>query len=194
MNEEPLTTEETSDEYLELLEAVPEEVRRFIWSDAFALIIQTISKAYTLTDQQSVTLKEITLEMLTDTTTPVAIRAKLSEVGILGDFQDTILQTIDEEIISRALAQIKKYNEEESLLGETPSSETNFLVETKKNERENAPSPVEALAMIKDRLSKPNTITPTKRDYSNEIVAEPTISEAPTGIKSVDPYRELPSE
>ena len=44
--------------------------------------------------------------------------------------------------------------------------------------------------MIKDRLAKPNTITPTKRDYSPEKQQELP----PQTIRSIDPYRELPTK
>lgn len=70
------------------------------------------------------------------------------------------------------------------IVKDTPKKE---VIETVKS-KEGAPSPLEALASIKDRLSQNTVIAPTKRDYSLE---------KPQGTPStpiIDPYRELPEK
>jgi phage FluMu gp28-like protein len=190
MDEEIITTEENKkDEYLEALESIPPEVRRFMWSDAFTLILKAIGEAYKLNDSQKETLRQVVMGILTDTTTPIATRAKLSDVGISGELQENILNEINEEIISRVLVQIQEYKDYDELTKEVSEGDK---VPTPEGP---TVSPVQALDNIKQALSQPTSIAPTKRDYSLEKL-DTTIKQAPSEPrpKTMDIYRELPEQ
>jgi hypothetical protein len=191
MNEEIITNEEeVSDDYLEVLESVPAEVRRFMWSEAFTLIIKTIAKAYKLTDGQKEVLRRVTTQILTNTDTPVLTRTQFADIGITGENQENILKSIEEEIVSRALVQIVKYDDEieltEEALYETGGAD--HIASTASLE---APSPAQTISIIAERLSKPASITPTKRDLSTPP-PKSDLGVNDLGIKAIDPYRELP--
>lgn len=161
------------------LEDLPEEVSEFMFQGDLDAVIEEVSSLLESPDEKKRIANDLTFFLLGTTTK---------------DELDTLINTLttspEKKLQVQSIIQEKIINELEYRL----STEEEVIQNTSIEKSVSAPSPVEALAMIKDRLSKPNTITPTKRDYSNELVAEPTISEAPTGIKSVDPYRELPSE
>ncbi|MEK7227955.1 MAG: hypothetical protein AAB681_01200, partial [Patescibacteria group bacterium] len=55
-----------------------------------------------------------------------------------------------------------------------------------------APSPIQALASIKERLSQTSSIAPTKRDYSVERIETPPSSPQSTPKPIFDIYREPP--
>ena len=176
-------TDEVTDEYSDALEAVPAEVRRFMWSDAFKTIITTIGKAAKLDGRQTEIVKEIAIETLMETITPIARRAKLSSVGIDQELQDTILEAINDEIVSRALNQV----EIETDLSVVESIENKIELQ----ENTDAPSPTEALLSIQERLSKPTAIAPIKRDYSLE---KPAANSTPAQKPTFDIYREVPEK
>ena len=172
------------DDYAIALNSVPPEVRAFMWSDVFAIILKVIGDTYKLNDKQREVLKSVAMETLIGTLTPVSRRVRLSDVGIVGETQDGILEAINEEIISRALVQIEEYKE---LKG---SEDTSFIP----SEKIEAPSPVQALASIKERLSQPSNIASTKRDYSLEKPEVPDVSIQKIEKPTIDPYRELPEK
>ncbi len=171
------------DEYSEALSAVPEEVRRFMWSDAFKIIIKAIAKTYNLSEEQSKVVEQIAVETLLEIITPIARQARLSSANITGDLQDAVLQAINEEIVSRALTQIEIQNDldtEEATAEETTSQAVI-----------SAPSPLEALASIQEKLAKPAAIAPIKRDYSLE---KPAANSTPAQKPTFDIYREVPEK
>jgi hypothetical protein len=192
MDEEITTTIDTQrddfvDEYIEALDTIPEEVRQFLWSEAFTLILKAIGETYRLTEEQQKAVRRVVMGIVTDTSTPISRQIELSDAGITGDLQNKVLQAINDEILSRMAAQMEF---EDGLLDQ---ENTNTSTEIAKTQNVSAPSPLEALAMIKDRLAKPGSITPTKRDYSDTLTTTPNTPPA-TSIKSIDPYRELPEK
>jgi hypothetical protein len=186
MNEELNQTkdiEELSDEYSEALDMVPPEVRAFLWSDAFNIILNVISETYKLNNTQKDVVRNIAKETLIGVLTPVSRRTMLADVGIIGELQENILNAINDEIISRAIVQVENYNE----LHNNKDSELGTDIEVLR-----APTPTQALANIQERLSQPKIVTPSKRDYSVEKINTPT--QETLKAPSIDPYRELPSE
>lgn len=175
-----------SDEYAEALETVPPEVRAFMWSDAFNLLLKNISEAYKFSSNQYDVLRDVVMKTLVGTITPVSRRGALSEAGINNEVQDQVLQTINEEIVSRALTQIEeyKYLNEETVSGEISSDQND------------APSPIQALEAIKQRLSQNTVIASSTRDLSSEKVKEDIKSSSIQNITKpqIDPYRELPDK
>jgi hypothetical protein len=182
MDENEVTTEEK--ELQDALLLVPEEVQDFMWSDAFQFILDTAEKVILLSKEERASMQRAAYNLLLQMTNMEKVAAEMTSEGIDKEKVVKMLYVIENEILIGSKNIMSEAEEENAAITEAPEQSSALK----------APSPVEALAMIKDRLSKPNTITPTKRDYSNEIVAEPTTSEAPTNIKSIDPYRELPSE
>lgn len=184
MNEEEINTIEEEDEYLETLESVPEEVRKFLWSDAFTTIVKAISSAHRLTPDQEVVLRDVAIKTLIGDTTPIARRSELGDAGISGDLQESILDAINEELISRAIFQVEEYKNLN--IDENPTREQGI----------SAPSPAQALANIKERLTKPSTVAPITRDYS--VTRSPDSSlpkvDPSTRAPSMDIYREIPEK
>ena len=177
--------EEFSDEYAEALETVPPEVRAFMWSEAFNVLLNKIGEAYKLTANQNDVLRDVVMKTLVGTITPVSRQGILSGAGITNEIQDQVLQTVNEEIISRALTQIQEYND---LNQETETYDDSNAVEN------TAPSPIQALEAIKQRLSQNTTIASTKRDVSLENLEVKPSSIQDIAKPSIDPYRELPDK
>ncbi len=181
--------QEFIDDYAEALNTVPPEVRAFLWSDVFTIILNVIGDTFKLNDNQKDMVRKVAKETLIGILTPVSRRIMLADVGIVGELQDNILNSINEEIISRALVQVEDYTElygNKDVSTETSINSNNII---------SAPSPVQALASIQERLSQASTIAPVKRDYSVEKPGEIS-SGTVTAPKPLapDPYREMPEE
>jgi hypothetical protein len=172
-----------SNDYEEALANTPPEVRAFMWSQAFSFILKAIGDNFKLNDKQRDEVRRVAMETLVGTIAPVARQIRLSDVGVTGEIQDGVLEAINEEIVSRSLAQIEKVTED-----------IEYEKELKKQEeQDSAPSPSQALANIQERLSKPSTIAPITRDYSVSRPSEPvTKTESPARAPSMDIYREIP--
>lgn len=178
-----------SNDYEEALANTPPEVRAFMWSDAFNFILKAIGDTYKLNDKQRDEVRRVTMETLVGTITPVARQIRLSDAGITGEVQDNVLEAINEEIVSRSLAQIEKVNEDTEYEKELKKQEDKVTA----SDLTNAPSPSQALANIQERLSKPSAIAPITRDYSVSRAPEPTSkNESPVRAPSMDIYREIP--
>jgi hypothetical protein len=118
----------------------------------------------------------------------------LSDSGIVGENQKNILSTIDQEIISRAVTQIENYKDEETLYQDNQNLDQETPVSI--NTEIQAPSPLQALNSIQERLTKPNTVAPiTTRDYS-VTKSEPAALQTDMSPKPkiMDIYRELPEQ
>ncbi|MEK7106296.1 MAG: hypothetical protein AAB895_02980 [Patescibacteria group bacterium] len=193
MNDDEIKTtednkEDFTDDYAVALDNTPEEVRNFIWSEAFKLILKAIGDTYRLNDEQRDVVRRVTIETLIGNITPIARQIRLSDVGMTGELQDNILEAINDEVISRALVQIELTNQEESQAQELEQ-------ESKSGPSENmsAPSPAQALANIQERLTKPSTVAPITRDYSVSRNTESTPKdESSSRAPSMDIYREIP--
>lgn len=198
MDEDKITTTDTdfSDDYAEALDATPKEVRMFIWSEAFNLILTAIAETYHLSESQKEAMKRVAIETLIGTITPISRQIKLSDAGITNELQDKVLEAINEEIVSRALAQVELYNElNEEQPEEAPVKTGPSEIATPTVKTVDAPSPAEVLASLQDRLTKPSTVAPITRDYSvtRSTPATKIIEEAPRS-PSMDIYREAPEK
>ena len=197
MDEDKITTTdiEFSDDYAEALDTTPKEVRMFMWSEAFKLILTAIAETYKLTESQKEVVKRVAIETLIGTITPISRQIKLSDAGITNELQDKILEAINEEIVSRALAQVELYNElNEEQIEEASQKTGPSDVATPTVKAVNAPSPADVLASIQDRLTKPSTVAPITRDYS-VTRATPAVKAPDTPkMPSMDIYREAPEK
>jgi hypothetical protein len=183
MDQDIISTEEK--ELQEALLNIPEEVRSFIWSDAFGYIIDTAEKVIPLSKEEKTSMKLAAYKILLRTSTMEKLGEEMVQEGIDKEKVLKILYIIDTQIVTTAKNIIENSTEEED---QRPSPESN-------TDSTQAPSPIQAMAMIKDRLTGPSSIAPTKRDYSAEKVADPTVTSTPTtSIRSIDPYRELPEK
>ncbi len=178
MDPDIISTEEK--ELQEALLNTPEEVQSFMWSDAFGYIIDTAEKVIPLSKEEKSDMKIAAYKILLRTSTMEKTGEEMVQKGIDKEKVLKILYIIDTQIVTGA-KNIMSYTDEENT-----TTESGEVL---------APSPIQAMAMIKDRLTGPSSIAPTKRDYSAEKVAEPAISSAPTtSIRNIDPYRELPEK
>ncbi len=197
MDEDKITTTdiEFSDDYAEALDATPKEVRMFMWSEAFKLILTAVAETYHLTEAQKEVVKRVTMETLVGTITPISRQIKLSDAGITNELQDKILDAINDEIVSRALVQVELYNElnqeqpEEDRVKTGPSETANPAAKTI-----DAPSPADVLASLQDRLTKPSTVAPITRDYSVNRASPIAKTEEAPRSPSIDIYREAPEK
>lgn len=65
---------------------------------------------------------------------------------------------------------------------------------TEVNENNKTLTPSEMVTRLNEKMTKPTFIVPTKRDYSDHSLKDINQTEPPQGIKSIDPYREIPRD
>ncbi len=94
------TTEESSID--EALAGIPTEVVDFMWSDAFNLLLDALSKTLTLSEEQKQMIRGHIEDLLMQTTTMEAVAEALLQAGISEEITAKILYAIDAEFISRA--------------------------------------------------------------------------------------------
>jgi hypothetical protein len=173
------TTEEK--DFEEALLLVPEEVQDFMWSDAFEYILDTAEKVIPLSKDEKDSMRRAAYDLLINLSDIETTGERLVSGGIDKEKVVKILYIIDTEILAAA-KNIMEYEDDI----------TNQI--SKLNEG-SAPSPMQALASIQERLTKSSTVAPITRDYSvtrATEVAQKTDS-APKA-PSMDIYREIPEE
>ncbi len=167
-NTQQYTDEITSFE--EALASTPEEVRRFIWSEAFDIILDAITATYQLNAQQSAAVRTVAIETVIGIGTSAEKAVTLFNTGISDDTAEQVFAVIKNEIVDRAVAQAELYQ--------------GYDVDTQET------SPVapnsDVLSTLGSRLSQSSVIAPpTKRDYSLDKSTTP-----PAQPRATDSYRE----
>lgn len=164
----------------------PEEVRAFLWSDAYKNLLSALQKKFVLSDEQKQTLENIIFGSLTKTEEESELEKKVASLGLEEQKRDELLSYVFTYFIEPSINKAE----------ETFELEKNE--ETQKEKVVSAPNPMQALASIQERLSQTTTIAPTKRDYSVEKPLDSqTLTETiPVPPKRVgpDPYKEIPEE
>jgi hypothetical protein len=180
MDQENITTEEK--ELQEALLLVPEEVQEFMWSDAFEYILDAGEKVIPLSKDEKDKTRQTAYDLLLQMTTMEKAAEKLVAGGIDKEKTIKILYFIDTEILTRAKNLIENENDINAQIEELNKVE--------------APSPMQAMASIQERLTKPTTVAPITRDYSVTRSLEqntPKVESAPRP-PSMDIYREVPDK
>lgn len=161
--------------YDQYLEVMPEEVVDFMWSNQYDILILAIQKTLSLTDDQTKLAKMAGYELLMGVKNMLEKLEDFKTSGIPEELSLKILYLIDTEIITRAENITEFFS---------PEIETPEQIEIK------APSPDDILQRLKETITKPTIITPTKRDYSLEKTPESKSD----STKTIDPYREIPEK
>jgi hypothetical protein len=170
---EPTIISTEDQEITDAFASIPEEVKDFIISNDFTVIITTIQKALSLTDEQTNLLKYGAQELLMKAATMEDLVKRWQQKGISDELIAKMLYTIHQEILVRA-ANITDFFTEEI-------DESNI-----ENQQPSAPSPSDILATLKERLQEAKVVTPTSRTQG----IQPQVPKSSTA--SIDPYREMP--
>ncbi len=183
---EPNTQQSNIEKFDIALANTPEEVRAFLWSDAYKNLLSALQKKFGLTDEQKNSVDTIIFGSLTKTESEEELEKKVVSLGLEEQKRDELLSYVFTYFIEPSINK----------------TEETFELEKKEEAREEkvvtVPNPAQALASIQERLSQRTTIAPTKRDYSvekpldSQIVTE-TIPVTPKRT-GPDPYKEIPEE
>ncbi len=157
---------------------VPEEVREFMWSDAYTYILDVAQKALSLTDSEKAAMRVTSYNLLLRITDMETESKNMLSSEIDPEKITKILYTIHTQILTAA-KNIMKYDQY-------------IDDEIASNEGATAPTPSDMLARLNQTFIKPTTLSSTKRDLSNEGIK--SIDTVPKSSSSIDPYRELPDK
>lgn len=161
--------DETPVQLEEALENLPEEVEDFLYEGAYTAAVARASEALTLTEAQKKELDAVLLEVV------VEIKPKDDLLALCDKWK------FNEEQKKLFVARLEEYVFEPLL------EMTNYVViddETLEGEAGNTEQKSSA-AMISEQFQSPKPIAPVAREQQPEKQPE-------TGIKKIDPYRELP--
>ncbi len=179
-------------------EDVPEEVVDFLCSTEYKDKVGKLSDMFYLSEDNKRLLDGCIAGLLTQTMSDDEVNNILRGVISTPELVESLRKEIDKEFIVSAYSSVRMSLEEDELeesLEKTITSlnQNDNIEESKKVE---APSPMQALANIQERLTKPSTIAPITRDYSVTRPVETNIPKADTipRAPSLDIYREAPDK
>ncbi len=157
------------EEFEEKIPLLPDEVKRFLYKGGFKSAIGTLSKTFSLTNEQIKTLENALFVVIVGVQQKESLIQTCKLFGFSENQKKEFVSLCEKEIFE-PLFELTNYEIVDGTL------------------EIQAPTPLEALASIKDRLSQNAVVTPIARDYSLEK------SQAPdnTPRSTIDPYRELP--
>ena len=182
-----MDTESTQPEstFNKALETTTVEIRDFLFSDTYPKLITAIATQFAFSEEKKKILDDVVFETLIGNIDEEEAQEKLSSLGLTDEDGSKLVAYIDYYFITPSIEKASE-NDDEEQEGLSPTNPPII---------QSAPSPIQALEMIKERLAKPSASIslPTKRDYSEESI-EKIATPAPQGIKSIDPYRELPEK
>lgn len=171
---EPTEINEFIENYEVALAQAPQEVRDFLWSDAFEGIINGIAKTCNLNEVQKKAARDVLFDTVLGVTGEKESVEKLTAVGVSTETQDKIFAIGYEYVVAPSIEEVEKEFDEETSVPATHSGLPIVSI---------APSPTDVLKNIQERLVAPTVIPPQQTQQQ----AEKTI---PSGIKKIDPYRE----
>jgi hypothetical protein len=160
---------------------IPEEVQSYIYGATFTKAFNTLCVEKNLSQNDRDKLEVALFDYLAQAETEESLLKTISSISPTPEVNQAIITWIITYVTTPIFSLIvnKEAQEEDGDVQESTENQPTSL---------SAPSPTQALASIKDRLSQNTVIAPTKRDYSVEKTQN--TSSAPT----IDPYRELPIE
>lgn len=165
---------EEIEEFETALDTIPEEVRKFLWSDNYQGLLSVLVKKFGLSDAQ----KKVVDNIIFDTIAGILddeeeeTEKRLTEAGITDEKQGELIAYIYKYFIDPSAKEAEQAAElEEDTSITTPET--------------TAPSPTDVIKSIQGQFSAPTPIAPAAREQQPEKQPE-------TGIKKIDPYREMP--
>lgn len=171
------------------IDSTPEEVRDFLWSDAYKGIIAGIVKTCNLTIEQGEAVSTVMFDLTINATDEMSARAVLTQVGINEDSQEKIFLIGYEYIINPSITEAEETTLTESSTDTSDGDATSSVTTTPSAQSE-------TLTNLATRLTNPTSIAPTKRDYSitNTERGGTQINSTTPSPKTFDPYREAPEK
>lgn len=160
---------------------IPEEVQSYIYGATFTKAFNTLCVEKKLSQNDRDTLEVALFDYLAQAKTEESLLKTVSSISPTPEVNQAIITWVITYVTTPIFSLIvnKEAQEEDEDAGESIENQSTPL---------SAPSPTQALASIKDRLSQNTVIAPTKRDYSIEK------SEGSVSTPIIDPYRELPEK
>lgn len=177
------TTQIEEEDFQAALDAMPEEVRDYMWSPAFDYAIDVAEKVIELTPQEKEYVRDISYDLLMrlidmETATKILIEKK-----VIPEKVSRIMYYINQEIIQSAINLVNYYGDATEI-ARHDSSETDTVQITQNT----------LLSKVSQSLTAPTTIAPVKRTYdsSGPVATQPP--KAPDTKPAIDPYREIPEK
>lgn len=161
-----------AEEIVSSIENTPEEVRRFIWSDAFKKIIQAIGTKFEMNQIQQSTLSDIAFDLITNHINEKDCRKKLSDQGVPLEKQDELFDYLYDYVIEPSLNESSNNLESEDIYTDISNLNSTENLSTSKT-----------LENIQERLKTPKPIAPAMRSTQNQ-------SQLNNKPKKIDPYHE----
>jgi hypothetical protein len=178
MEEETIQVKTKYDDYLK---EMPSEVQDFMWSDLYDIIITAIQQTLSLTDKQTILIKNAGYELLMQYKNMEEVAHELDRAGIDSEVVAKILYLIDTEILTRAENITEFFTENTEDENITSTNTTSSLP---------APTPADMLARLSQNMTHATVFAPTKRTEDPKVSAP--VAPTPTQTQTIDPYRELP--
>jgi|GEM_PF-3423999 len=183
--------------FQEALDAMPEEVRDYMWSPAFDYAIDVAEKVIGLTHEEKEYVRNVAYDLLMRLTDIETAAHKLLEQKVASEKVGRIMYYLDQEILQSAVNLINFYGDIQKVA--VKNSEQHTLSMSQQTTQS------DILSRLSQSLTTPTTLTPTKRTYTdtpsiliNTLTPSvpKTLSETiPTLIPpTMDPYRELPDK
>lgn len=166
------------------IEDLPEEVSDFMFGGQLDDVVSEISTLIEKPEEKLKIENDITFFLL-GITSAQELNIHIDNLSITEEHRDKI-KTIIQEKVANEIALIMEVHEEM----DSPNLTTESV------DSSNAPSPLQAMASIQERLTKPTTVAPITRDYSVTRAPEtstPKVDMAPR-TPSMDMYREAPDK
>jgi hypothetical protein len=181
MNENLTATEEQ--EFQDALDAMPEEVRDYMWSPAFDYAIDVAEKVIELTPQEKEYVRDISYDLLMRLINMETAAKTLLEKRVIPEKVSKIMYYIDQEIIQSAINLVNYYGDATEI-AQRDSGEVNTVEEPQNT----------LLSKVSQSLTAPTTVAPLKRTYSSSEPIATQPPKAPDTKPTIDPYREIPEK
>jgi hypothetical protein len=176
MDNQTTTTQIENDPFAEAFEGVPDEVKSFMFSEAFTITVDAIQKALSLTDDQKTFVRYGAYELLLQTKTMDELAKWWADEKLFApDMLVKVLYYIHTEILTPAQNITNFFTDSEESTAENNSANTTSA-ETKANISD----------MLKNLSNQSGGIGATTRDYSATAAAAPV----PKKETLADPYHE----
>lgn len=182
MDDETETTTLLGNKIKDALSGVPEEVKTFMWSTEYQIIIDTIQKTLLLTDKEKDLVKYGSYQLLLGIKTMEGLAGEWSATGMNPELIMKILYIIHEEILTRAQNITEFFTRNSDEIDDAYDQLDNENGVEKKVPELN---PSNSLATLSDRLKQASIATSAKREY----VSGKDTSTPPARV-TIDPYHE----
>lgn len=183
------------DSYKELLAKTPDEIKDFLWSDAFKAIINGIKKAEGLSEKQSEAVEDVIFDITIGAINEAEAKNKLNFAKISQSSQEKIFLAAFDYVVFPAIN--KNYEiVEDFKIDEYTEKDNNELLYTKKELQEDVfttktnfnPT---VLSNLNKKLNTLDSVSPVERVHIQKNIQDDKKLED-IRIRKIDPYREIP--